>query len=317
MLRLTTTIPEKRCIMALPANVNLASKFSNKLDQAFKRNSYTDAYVNKDYDFDGVSTVKIYSLDTTNLTDYDVSSTSDRYGGFTEITDTVQIFTLANDVAFKKALDKLNMDDSMQAKKAAEWLALEMNQVVVPTIDKNVFATAWTAAAKTGAGGIAELDADTAGDFLAQIRDINADCDEVSCPMDGRVLFLTPTAYNKLKKDLDTMMTNAGSTDQVTSRGFKGNVDGVPVVVVPQSYFPAASGTTPNKVTPAGLFWHKSAILSCRKLTETRIKTDSELVSGNLIIGRFRYDCFDLVGSNGSGGEKTKLKTIHGLKITS
>lgn len=35
-------------------SVNLASKYSSKLDQLFAKGSYTDNAVNQNYDFDGV-----------------------------------------------------------------------------------------------------------------------------------------------------------------------------------------------------------------------------------------------------------------------
>lgn len=37
------------------ANVNLATKYSSKLDQLFTAGSYTDRYVNKKYDFTGAN----------------------------------------------------------------------------------------------------------------------------------------------------------------------------------------------------------------------------------------------------------------------
>ena len=35
--------------------VNLATKYASKLDQLFVHGSYTDAYVNKNYDFTGAN----------------------------------------------------------------------------------------------------------------------------------------------------------------------------------------------------------------------------------------------------------------------
>lgn len=269
--------------MALPDNVNLAAKFSPKLDQAFKLNSYTDSYVNQNFDFDGVNQIKVYTLDTTDLVDYNMATNSDRYGGFSEITDSLQTFTLANDKAFKKSLDNANEDDSAKAKSAAEWLALEMNEVLVPEIDKDRFSTASTASTAPGGGGAYLYSSST---LLADIRAMNARCDEVSAPINGRVCFVTPGVLNDLKAALSTSLSQTDDAI-IRTRGLAGNIDGIPIIQVPTALFPT---------NVKALFWHKQGLLSARKLTETKIYTNSEFVSGTVIKGRFRYDSFALSG---------------------
>lgn len=286
--------------MPLPTGVNLADKFSSKLDQAFKLSSYTDGYVNKDYEFDGVHTIKVYTLDTTPLVDYDVSSTTNRYGGFSEITDTVNTYTLSNDKAFQKALDKINEDDSAMTKSAGKWLAEQMNKVFVPTLDRNRFQTAFAAASGTNGGGTQTYNAAT---ILEQIRTMNANADEVSCPDDGRVVFVTPEVLNAIKAEVTPLLNNL-SDGIVRTRGLAGTLDGLPVVKVPSNLFPA---------TVKALFWHKSALLSARKLTETRILDGLHVVSGNIIQGRFRYDSFALKGYDNQTGVYTKLATFQAL----
>lgn len=286
--------------MPLPANVNLAEKFSPKLDKAFKLSSYTDAYVNKDYDFDGVNSIKVWGLDSAPLVDYDVSSNTNRYGGFSEITDTLETYTLANDKAFSKSLDTLNEQDSMAVKKAASWLALQMNQRIVPTIDKDRFGTAFTAAQATGGGGAVALDTD---DVLGQIYDMNVACEEVSAPADGRVFFCTPDVYKLIKKEVTPLLSQT-TGEIVHGKGLCGQIDGVPVISVPSNLFPD---------TCKALFWHKSALLAARKLTETRILTNTHVVSGALILGRFRYDSWALSGLDSATGAKTKLATFQAL----
>ena len=52
------------------ATINLASKFSTKVAERFSIGSLTDAYAGKEYDFSGVKSIKIYSIDTVTMTDY-------------------------------------------------------------------------------------------------------------------------------------------------------------------------------------------------------------------------------------------------------
>jgi len=173
--------------MALPLDVNLADKFSSKLDQAFKLTSYTDNYVNKDYDFDGVNKIHVYTLDTAPLVPYDMSNNTNRYGGFSEITDQVNEYVLKNDDAFQKTLDTMNRTDSANAKTAANFMAEQMNKVIVPTIDRERFQTAFDAASDVNGGGTETY---SSADILDQIYTMNANCDEMSVPNEGRCLFV-------------------------------------------------------------------------------------------------------------------------------
>ena len=44
--------------------VNYAEKFSQTIDEQLSKDSLTDKAVNKDYDFDGVNKVNVYSVET-------------------------------------------------------------------------------------------------------------------------------------------------------------------------------------------------------------------------------------------------------------
>ena len=50
--------------------VNYAEKFSQTIDEQLSKDSLTDKAVNKDYDFDGVNKVNVYSVETVPLNDY-------------------------------------------------------------------------------------------------------------------------------------------------------------------------------------------------------------------------------------------------------
>ena len=56
--------------------INYASKYAQKIDEKFARESMTSAAVNNDYDFVGVKTVNVYSVPTAEMNDYSVSGTS-------------------------------------------------------------------------------------------------------------------------------------------------------------------------------------------------------------------------------------------------
>ena len=58
--------------------INLATKYSNKIDEVVKQTSLTDVAVNNEYDFVGAQTVKVYSFDVAPMNDYNASG-SNRY----------------------------------------------------------------------------------------------------------------------------------------------------------------------------------------------------------------------------------------------
>ena len=76
----------------MPGTVNLAEKYSSKLDQLFTAGSYTDRYVNKKYDFTGAKTVEVYTVTTVAPTNYDRTNTGDRFGGNNELQDVLTTY---------------------------------------------------------------------------------------------------------------------------------------------------------------------------------------------------------------------------------
>lgn len=263
--------------------VNLATKYSAKLDQVFSHGSYTDAFVNKNYDFDGVKTIKVYTVTTVAPTAYDRTQTGDRFGGNNELQDTVATYTLDNDKCFKIAIDDGNYEQSALARKAGEVLKAEMNEQVIPMIDADRLAT--VAAGATTASQ--EVTATTSA--YADVLTMEAFLDEAKAPVAGRVLAVTPAFYNAIKSEIVTTAQAAGYNDKLIGKGFVGELDGIPVVKIPTSYFP-------TKVK--ALLWHKDALLGAKQIHKAYIKEDSELVDGTLLLGRFIYDTFVLAAKS-------------------
>lgn len=262
--------------------INLAEKYSGKIDQAFAADSYTDKWVNNNYDFDGVKTVKVYTLTSQEPVDYDRASTGDRYGGNNEMKDIISTYTLENDKGFKIAIDKGNEKQSVTARNAGQALKVQIREQITPMIDANVFAA-------VANGASAEGQEVTVADDKAYegVLDAGAMLDEGKVPLAGRVLFVTPTVYKGIKSEITTT-TNADTYNtKLLGKGVVGELDGVPVVKVPTSYFPDGV---------KGLMWHKDSVLGAKQLTEARVRTDNELISGSLLLGRYIFGAFVLKG---------------------
>ena len=116
--------------------VNYAEKFSQTIDEQLSKDSLTDKAVNKDYDFDGVNKVNVYSVETVPLNDYDINAKSNRYGTPVELGNDVQTLELTQDKSFTFSIDRKNATDTMMAMSAAKALARELKEVVTPTIDR-------------------------------------------------------------------------------------------------------------------------------------------------------------------------------------
>ena len=265
--------------------VNLAQKYSSVLDQVFTAGSYTDKYVNKKYDFDGVQTINVYTVTTVEPTNYNRAETGDRFGGNNELQNIVTPYTLNNDKSFKLVIDRGNYEQTALAEKAGAVMKAEMEERVIPMIDADRLK-----AAATGATAVSQ--AITAGsNAYTDILKAEAFLDEDKAPVEGRVLFVTPGYYNTIKEYITTTMHADTYSSKLISRGYVGELDGIPVVKVPTSYFP----TKTNAV-----LWHRDALLGAKQIMNTRIKTDSELVDGTLLLGRFIYGSFVLNGKKKS-----------------
>ena len=263
-------------------SVNLADKYSSQLDQVFTAGSYTDAYVNRKYNFDGVKTVNVYTVTTVAPTNYSRTNTGDRFGGNNELEDVVTSYQLGNDKSFKIVIDRGNYEQGALAKKAGEVMRAEMEEQVIPMIDANRLSKA-----AIGAAAASQYFAPTANDAYGDVLKCSAALDEAKAPVSNRVLWCTPQFYNAIKKQITTTVLGSGYNDKLLGRGFVGELDGVPVVKVPTSYFPSNT---------SAIMVHRDALLGAKQITKTRIITDSELVDGTILLGRFIFDSFILNG---------------------
>lgn len=262
--------------------VAIADKYSSKMDLAFAHGSYTDKFVNRDYDFDGVQTINVVTPTTVATSNYDRTSTGDRFGGNAELQDTVATYQLANDKCFKIAIDRGNYLQGGLAKKAGQVLRAEMDEQVIPEIDSDRIATAAAAATANGQAVSYTLGS---GNAYEAVLEASAKLDEAKAPMNDRVMFVTPAFYNKIKGDITTGVYATGYNDKLVPRGFVGELDGMAVVKVPSTYFPANT---------LAVLWQKKAVLGARQIHKTDIIENSENVDGAVLRGRFIYDTFVL-----------------------
>ncbi len=267
------------------AGINYATEFSPKVAESFKKESLTDSATGKGYSFSGAKTVKIFSVDVAPLNDYQRSGMS-RYGDPKELGDTVQELTMRDDKSFSMTIDKGNQADQMNIKGAARAMRRETEQVVVPYIDKYRFKE-WA----KGAGIVKGLSAAPAKNTIVEmIFDAGAEMDNRLVPSSARTLFI-PNTYYKLLALSDQFLGVDKLGEKVLSKGVVGEIDGMTVKRVPDSYFP--------KNVYFMVKW-KGSTVDPVKLQDANIHKDPPGLSGNLLEGRIYHDAF-VIGAKADG----------------
>lgn len=260
--------------------VNLASKYSTKVDERFKLKSLTELGVNREYDWSGVKTVSVWSIPTVAMNDYTRTGLA-RYGAAAELQDTKQDMTLAKDRSFTFTIDKGNYNEQMMVKNAGKALARQIDEVIVPEVDVYRLTTMSAKAIATGGTATAAVTASNAYSSLLTAGEYMSD---YKVPLTGRVAFVTPAYYSFLKLD-NSFIRYGDAAQAMLKNGAIGEVDGVKIVPVPSSYFPA---------NHAFIVAHPSATVAASKLEDYKTHDNPPGINGWLVEGRIIYDAFVL-----------------------
>lgn len=293
----------------MPATVNLATKYSSKVDEAIINGALSSPSVNQDYDFIGAQTVKVYSFDPVEMNDYTRSGSS-RYGTPDELPDTLQELQLTQDRSFTFTIDKGNKIDSPDGvRDVAKALRRQVDLVIQPEIDKYRF----TKIAENAAHKFFASTALTASTAYEAFLAANQAIDDADIPSTGRVANVSPAFYNLIKQD-DAFVKQGDLAQNMLIKGQVGELDGVAIVKV-----------APKRL-PAGCLFeitHKAACVAPVKLQDYKIHSDPPGISGMLCEGRIYYDAFvlnkkkDMISVYYGGGDNTiKLTAAAGSTST-
>ena len=261
-------------------DINLATKYSSKIDEVMINGALSGASVNQEYDFIGAKTVVVYSFDPVAMNDYSRSG-SNRYGSPSELPDTKQELTLTQDRSFTFTIDKGNKIDTPEGvRDAAKALRRQIEQVIQPEIDKYRF----TKIAEKASHKFFASTAITASTAYAAFLAANQAIDDADVPPAGRVANVSPAFYNLIKQD-DAFVKQGDLSQNMLVKGQVGELDGVAIVKVAPSRLPAGC-----------LFeiTHKAACVAPVKLQDYKIHSDPPGISGMLCEGRVYYDAFVL-----------------------
>lgn len=259
------------------AVINLAEKYHQKVAERFALSSITDAYAGKDYDFSGVKSIKIYSIDTVGMNDY-TRSGSDRFGTLEELGDTVQEMAMSMDRSFTFSIDKGNAAQQFNVKAATKALKRQLDEVVTPELDVYRLKQ-WTSGA--GLKGTGSL---TKSNVIEAIMTGGMNMNNALVPKKNRVLFIKESIYLNAKL-ADQVIGIDRLGEKSVKDGSVGMMDGMKVVPVPDSYFPAGVNF---------LIKYKGATVDPVQLKTYRVLTEQRGIDGDVVEGRIIYDAFVL-----------------------
>ncbi len=260
--------------------INLASKYAAKIDERFKEKELTGYGLNTDYNWDGVDTISVYTVDTAPLNDY-VKSGTNRYGTPEELGDTVASYKVETDKSFTYTIDEFYKKSQMGAKKAGESLARQIDEVIVPFKDKQRLKK-WAETAEETAQQVTGTATKT--NAYSLFLDMQEKLDNALVPTEGRIFYTTPAYYKVIKQD-DTFIKSGDMSQKMLIKGQVGEIDGVKMVKCPASYFPEGV---------AGILVYTKSTISPSKLKDYKIHNDPVGINGDLVEGRIMMDTFVL-----------------------
>ena len=261
--------------------INLAKQASDKVAERFKLDSVTEGLFSNRYNWTGVASVQVYSIDNLPLQNYDPTETSgSRFGALTELGDTTQEMTVTDDKSFNGAIDKRNNTSQLMIKSASSVLKRQTDEVIIPYVDKYRLSKL-----AEGAGIVdAITSAPTKSTILETLMASGAKMSNKNVPKSGRVIFIGETEAVKLK--LADQVVGVDAVGQKTIvNGVCGTVDGAQVRIVPDGYMPTGGEF---------MIVRKGSACAPKKIETYRILEEHPDIDGHVVQGRFLHDCFVL-----------------------
>lgn len=272
--------------------IELVTRFEPYVDEIFNTESNKALVTNKDFDWTGAHSIKIYKVTTAEMNDYDrpgekVGTQGDdskiilsRYGAIQSLDATTEEMTLKNDRSFTFAIDALDRDETQQQLQGATALARQQREIIIPEVDKYVYGVMCN-----NAGTKPAAVALTAENIYDEIIKATSALDNAEVPDDGnRCLVVTPDILLLMKKN-PTIALNSDIGADLRLKGVVAKLDGLNVVKVPKPRLSENFGF---------MAAHPCATVAPTKLEEYKLHANPPFISGDLVEGRIVYDAFVL-----------------------
>lgn len=267
--------------------INLAEKASPKVVERFKIGSCTEGLFSHEYDWTGVATVEVRSIDNLPLNDYNsqLATGGSRFGDLTEVGDKVQEMTVQQDKSFNGSIDKRNNNEVLQTKAASKILKRQTDEVLIPYVDKYRLNKL---AANAGIGYFLGDTVLSNSNIIEKIMLANAVMSNQKVPDTGRVMYMGYTQAVNLKLADEVVGIDKLGEKSIVN-GAMGKVDKCQVRLVPDDYMPAGVLFMIIKTGVA---------LAPKKIETYRVLNNTHIIDGSLVQGRLLHDCFVLAEKN-------------------
>lgn len=260
--------------------INYATKYQSKVAERFKKQSITDSSVGNEYSFAGAKTIVVSSVDVVQLTDFSRTAAANRFGAVANLGDTKQEMTMTQDKAFAFAIDAGDNSDQAIDKAAGQALRREIDEVVVPTLDKYRL-TKWAAGAGTHVTGAAL----TKNTILGAIIKAGGEMSNALVPEEGRTLYVPIKNYQLLVQADAVVDIHGKMAEDAVKNGVVGTIDRNKVVPVPDGWFPEGIEF---------MIKYKGSTVDPVKLQNYHIRKDAQGFDGPVVEGRIYFDSFVL-----------------------
>lgn len=263
--------------------IELATQYLSYVDEQFTTESRLSLLTNRDFDFDGAHTVKVYTVTTAPMHDYgrNQAITGDnpsRYGAIAELSASTQSMEIKKDRSFTFVLDTLDQDETKRTLEAGAALSRQLREVVIPEVDSYVYNVIVEGAKHKATKALTEKN------IYDEILKATTLLDDDMVIESNRVLVVTPDTYALLKKSQDIVLNSEVGQD-MRLKGVVSNLDGLTVIKVPKARLPENFGF---------MIAHPVATIAPVKLASYKIHDNPPGINGFLVEGRVSYDAFVL-----------------------
>ena len=261
--------------------INLADKFEKQLLYVLTLASITEGNMNEDFDWNGTASINILTPTMPELTDYTRNGTS-RYGTPSELQDTKQTITIAQEKSFTFSVDRGNNVQQNHAKKAGRLAKAEIEEKVTPFWDKYRIETWKTGAVQNTLD--AEITKDNVLDMFDTARKnfVNALIPITKSNRPNLIAYLPTDVYTALLNN-PLFIQNEKLGEKSLVAASTGVCRGFNVIEAPDEYF-GTDGKT------RGLFTYKKSVVGPMQLAELNMHKDAPGIGGDLFEGRYLGD---------------------------
>lgn len=266
--------------------INLAEKYSPKVVEKFYKESVILGKTSKKYDWDGVKSVKVWTITTVAPTDYNRTAqvgTASRYGATTEVQDTIQTMEITQDKSVSLSVDKGNNTQQMLIKNAGIVMNHELREQFIPMFDKYALSE-W--ADKAGTETVQATI--TKANIVEEISNHITALTNAYTNTDNAYCYIGASNYAKLVLSPEFLhLYKLGN--EALENGVVGKVRGLKIVQIPDDYLP----TGVNFLTVKS-----ECVLAPTQIKDMKVHQDPPGLSGALLEVRWLYDAFVLDTKN-------------------